>query len=288
MDPRDGKVYQTVKMPDGKVWFAENLNYTKDLYYNAASNMANGKEFISSDNGVPAIGSYWCPPVYFVNGAAITKPQLVPGSQAACDVYGALYTWETAMMVDGKYADEAHSSITWSESSCSYLATGTALKNAANADKNNARSATNVKGGGRGICPVGWHIPTELEWATMLDKVEGNTTYTTNQTDAGWWGNAGVRLKSQAVFTGSDPGTRSWLDTDNRGTNTTGFGAVPAGRRGYDGAQFYYRGLDAVYWSSSVNSANNVWRRVFDYSHAQVHCGLSHRSAGFSVRCVRD
>ena len=29
-DSRDSKVYKTVKMPDGKVWFAENLNYAAE------------------------------------------------------------------------------------------------------------------------------------------------------------------------------------------------------------------------------------------------------------------
>jgi hypothetical protein len=31
IDPRDGKYYKTVVMPDGRTWFAQNLNYTKDL-----------------------------------------------------------------------------------------------------------------------------------------------------------------------------------------------------------------------------------------------------------------
>jgi uncharacterized protein (TIGR02145 family) len=292
MDPRDGKVYQTVKMPDGKVWFAENLNYTKDLYYNASSNVANGKSFTSNVNGIPAIGSYWCPPVFYVNGVSLAP--VVAGTQAACDTYGALYTWETAMMVDGKYSDEAKTGSAWEESwvSPNYLASGTAPKNAPNADKNNARGATNVKGGGRGICPVGWHIPTDLEWATMLDKVEGTgtgTTYTASQTGIGWWGtDAGAKLKSQAIFTGTDPGTGSWLDNANRGTNSTGFGAVPAGYRNGTGSQFHYKGHHAYYWSSSVNSATYTWRRYFQYDHALVHRNNSNRSHGFSVRCVKD
>ena len=138
---------------------------------------------------------------------------------------------------------------------------------------------------------MGWHVPTDLEWAELLDKVEGNTTFTADQTGTGWWGSdAGKKMKSAGTFTttGSDPGDGTWLDHGNRGTNDTGFGAVPAGYRYYNGAQFYYLGLTAVYWSSSVESSSNAWYRQFDSSLAQVYRNLRLRSLGFSVRCVRD
>jgi uncharacterized protein (TIGR02145 family) len=291
IDPRDGKSYKTVVMPDGRTWFAQNLNYTKDLTVNGYSYEANGKPFTSATNGVPAIGSYWCPPVFWVNGAG-TVP-VASGSQGACDVYGALYTWETAMMVDGKYADEAKTGSVWEESwvSPNYFDTG-APGSTANADKNNARGTTNVKGGGRGICPMGWHIPTDREWAAMLDKVEGagsGSTYSTSQTGTDWWGvDAGKKLKSAATFTTTDPGTGSWLDNANRGTNEFGFGMVPAGYRGINGSQFLHRGTNVYYWSSSVASATYAWRRLFGSSHAQVNRYNNSRSRGFSVRCIKD
>jgi uncharacterized protein (TIGR02145 family) len=164
-------------MPDGKTWFAQNLNYTKDLVYNKYAYEANGKQFTSSENGVPAIGSYWCPPQYWVNGVA-TAP-VASGTEADCNTYGALYTWETEMMADGKYADEAKTSSAWDESwvSGKYFPSG-APGSTANADTNNARGAVTVKNGGRGICPMGWHIPADREWAAMLDKVEGSGTGT--------------------------------------------------------------------------------------------------------------
>jgi uncharacterized protein (TIGR02145 family) len=68
----------------------------------------------------------------------------------------------------------------------------------------------------------------------------------------------------------------------------TGFGAVPAGNRNNNGSQFGGRGTNVNYWSSSVNSATNAWRRNFDYNNAQVNRNNSNRSNGFSVRCVRE
>ncbi|MDR0692862.1 MAG: hypothetical protein LBF69_07495 [Prevotellaceae bacterium] len=266
-DPRDNKVYKIVKMPDGKVWFAENLNYQKDLTFNQQSDQANGVPFVSTANGVPAIGSFWCPPVA---GATLSA------DKNTCNVYGALYTWETAMSEDGKGV--------WDEADVlsNYFNTG-APGNTAGAAANNAR------GGGRGICPSGWHVPTDKEWAQLLDAVEGNTTYTLQQETTGWWGeNVGVKMKSASTYMGGDPGNGAWSDHDNRGTNDSSFGAAPAGARRHDGSQLSYRGAYVYYWSSSVGSSNAVWNRQFNYNNAQVSRGFSSRSNGFSVRCVRN
>jgi uncharacterized protein (TIGR02145 family) len=196
-DPRDGKKYKTVVMPDGKVWFAQNLNYTKNLILNTYTFEANGKLYNSTlVNGAPAIGSYWCP---------AAPGSTYSGDPITCNLVGALYTWETAMMVDGKYADESKTSSAWDESWVSdyYFATG-APGTTSNADRNNARGGDNVKGGGRGICPKGWHIPTAREWAVMLDKVDGdgqNTAFKDTY-PAGLVGtDAGQKLMSSELYT---------------------------------------------------------------------------------------
>jgi uncharacterized protein (TIGR02145 family) len=286
-DPRDGKRYKTVKMPDDRTWFAQNLNYTKDLTYNAYSHEANGKQFTSYENGVPAIGSYWCPPLYWVNGAG-TVP-VVSGDEAACNTYGALYTWETAMMVNGKYADAAKTSSAWDELwvSSSYFVPGAASALDNNGNVNNARDT-------RGICPLGWHVPTDYEWAVLLDAVDDASTTYTLQTDTGIWGtNAGAKLKSASTFSSSttDPGTGSWYyppsGAPSIGIDTYGFGAKPAGYRATAGVQFGQRGISAAFWSSTAATDSVAWRRALEYSSARVH-RLTGRACGISVRCVRD
>ena len=286
-DPRDGKKYKTVVMPDGKTWFAQNLNYTQGLTFNAYVSEANGKAFTSSTNGVPAIGSYWCPPKYV--GAPV-----VSGDEAACNVYGALYTWETAMMVDGKYADMSKTNSAWEESwvSSNYFASG-APGSTANADKNNARGGTSVKGGGRGICPMGWHIPTDYEWAQLLDKVEGNTTFTESQTASGWWGtDAGKKMKSASTLTDANandaPPDGSWSAHDNIGVDPYHFALLPAGTRTSDGAVFKYRGTQCHHWSSSVGSDTMSWIRYLWYDIPQVGRHRYYRSYGLTLRCVMD
>jgi uncharacterized protein (TIGR02145 family) len=257
-DPRDNKVYKTVKMPDGKVWMAENLNYQVGMTFNQQANQAKGQLYVSTENGAPAIGSFWCPSV---SGSTLSA------DKNTCNVYGALYTWETAMSPDGKGA--------WDESTVSgnYYPTGVP-----------------VSGGSavRGICPTGWHLSSDYEWADMLDKVEGNTTFT-NQPTAGTWGtDAGVKLKSASTYLGADLSTGGWVDHNNRGTDVTGFGAVPAGYRHRDGTQFAARGTSAVCWVSSVGTENRAYYREHMHNSTQVIRGFSQRSFGFAVRCVRD
>ena len=279
-DPRDGKTYKTVVMPDGRTWFAQNLNYTKGLMFNPYSYEANGTQFTSTVNGAPAIGSYWCPLVY-VGGSK---------DRIACNTYGALYTWETAMMVDGRYADEERSATAWDESwvSNSYFTSG-APDATANADRNNARGGVDIKGGGRGICPAGWHVPTDREWAALLDAVDGDTTFTVNQKGIGWWGvEAGRKLKSAGTYVGAERGDGRWSDHATRGTDDYGFCALPAGYRRSNGSMFVTRGLAVAYWSSSVSRRGDAWCRNLNSSSAQVYRMNNTRSYGLSVRCVKN
>jgi uncharacterized protein (TIGR02145 family) len=275
-------------MPDGKTWFAQNLNYTQGLTYNAYASEANGKAFTTTANGVPAIGSYWCPP---------KTGSVVSGDEAACNVYGALYTWETAMMLDGKYADETKTSNAWEESwvSGNYYSSG-APGLTANADVNNARGGTAVKGGGRGICPMGWHIPTTRECAQLLDKVEGDgtgTTFTVSQTGNGLWGtDAGIKLKSSKVLSNPNadnaPSDGSWIDHANHGIDEYGFGIVPSGLRSNTGDNFRWRGYYGYMWTSTTTMSTLSIEYYGRYEEARMTRSNDRRSFGFGVRCTRD
>jgi uncharacterized protein (TIGR02145 family) len=135
-----------------------------------------------------------------------------------------------------------------------------------------------VNGGGRGICPKGWHIPAEKEWVVMLDKVEGDGTGTVfaNQTSSSSQVgiNAGVKLKSAATYTGVDPGNGAWLDHANRGSNASGF------------MQFLQ--ACAILMARSSTNGSGAWCRDIYYHSAGVSRVLGNRSNAFSVRCVKD
>jgi uncharacterized protein (TIGR02145 family) len=112
------------------------------------------------------------------------------------------------------------------------------------------------------VLPAGWRVPTDEEWEKLIDFVGEN---------------AGTKLKSK----------EGWENGGN-GTDDYGFNAVPAGYRYYTGTQFYYRGANAIYWSSSVGSSSLAWYRQFYNNSAQVYRTNNSRSRGLSVRCVRD
>jgi uncharacterized protein (TIGR02145 family) len=282
-DPRDGKKYKTVVMPDGKTWLAQNLNYTKDLTYNPYAYESNGKQYNEASNGVPAIGSYWCP---------AADRSVVSGDEEACRVYGALYTWETAMMVDGKYSDETKTSSAWNESWVSPYYYSGVPSLLPKADRNNARGGTNVKGGGRGICPMGWHVPTTLEWATMLDKVEkdGNGVIFANAPIDTWIGtDVGKKLKSASTYTADNFVPGAWLSSPaHNGTDQLAFSARPSGVIDANNRVFSSQGSTTVYWSACPQT----WLSAYTFNLTRAHTGASfqlhRRYHAYSLRCISD
>jgi uncharacterized protein (TIGR02145 family) len=272
-DPRDQKMYKTVKMPDGKVWMAENLNYQSGLTFNQQANQANGQPYTDNTTGIPAIGSYWCPPV---SGASLSA------NKNTCNVYGALYTWETAMSPDGNG--------TWNEASVS----------SRYHDNSTAPAAAQNDPQVRGICPAGFHLPSDYEWANLLDAVDpaAEPDYSA-QAISGWYGTdataeagdgagAGVKMKSASTYLGADQGNGAWADLANRGNDKTGFGATPAGQRNGDGSVMVGRGTETYIWTSSVTSAIQAWPRNMGASSAMIQRAPAMRANARSARCVRD
>jgi uncharacterized protein (TIGR02145 family) len=264
VDERDNKIYPVLKMGD-RWMMARNLNYQKGLYHNTESDQANGVSFTSYDNGVPAIGSYWCPGAHSSTSS----------SSYSCEVYGALYTWETAMMLDGTG--------TWTED----IKTNTV---ASAGTYNHGRTAHNGAGaGGRGICPPNWHVPTDAEWGLFFDAVEGTGSAHSDASSSNWFGvNAGQKSKAACIGSATDDAPLWTNHASNNGTDTYGFRGLPAGLRDYDGDLFGLRGGHTFFWCSSAHNGTYARFRSFYYDHATVEHYAYYRSFGFSVRCIRD
>ena len=272
-DPRDGKNYKIVRMPDDRIWFAQNLNYTKNLTFNVYAAEANGKPFTSQENGVSAIGSYWCP------GASGST---YSGDRNLCNIYGALYTWETAMMVDGKYADETKTSNVWDELwvSNNYFAWGTVPTSNNNANVNNARA-------GRGICPMGWHVPTVYEWLVMICAVDNCTEPFPALNVNAFGTNASVKLRAASTYTGAETGDGRWQSSAYNGTDDFGFTVLPSGTRMRNGT-FIERGIGSNHASSDVLSAQSRLAYSTPYNWTRIFYRNIQRDIGSSVRCIRD
>lgn len=130
-------------------------------------------------------------------------------------------------------------------------------------------SASTTTGKVRGICPVGWHVPTDPEWTTLVNAVESESRVGT--------GKGGAALKS----------TSGWADNGN-GTDLVGFTVLPAGFRYYDG-KFITLGSTASFWSASELDATYALYRYFSSGNAYVnHYSNNYKSNGFSLRCSQD
>ena len=142
-----------------------------------------------------------------------------------------------------------------------------------------ASSSSVNPSGVQGICPTGWHVPSDAEWTQLTDHVSGQNHYVCG-------GDSTKIAKSLASTTGWSSSTATCAVGNNPGANNaTGFSAFPAGS--YDGIYDLF-GYDALFWSSTEFDSDYAWIRYLYYGDASVDRDNNVKSIGFSVRCVRD
>jgi uncharacterized protein (TIGR02145 family) len=120
----------------------------------------------------------------------------------------------------------------------------------------------------RGLCPSGWHVPSDEEWKT-LELALGMSMAVVNQ--YGHRGN-GQGTFMKVGFEDSPP----W-----DGTNSSGFTGLPGGDRGPSGGH-NYMGNHGFWWNSS-----GIGRELTRYQTGVRRDGWGH-GHGFSVRCILD
>ena len=114
----------------------------------------------------------------------------------------------------------------------------------------------------RGLCPSGWHVPTDGEWTVMTDFLGGESV-------------AGGQMKTDYGWNGG-----------GNGTNSSGFSGLPGGYRDSNG-YFWSAGDFGIWWSSSPNGSD-AWNRDLFNGSEYVFRESDYPLYGFSVRCVRD
>ncbi len=118
----------------------------------------------------------------------------------------------------------------------------------------------------RGLCPTGWHVPTDAEWTTLTTYLGGESV-------------AGSKMKTI--------GTTYWNSPNTGATNESGFSALPGGYRFSDGSFGNIRN-NAFFWSANEYNNNYAWFRTLYSSNGNVYRDLNSKSLGASVRCLRD
>lgn len=112
------------------------------------------------------------------------------------------------------------------------------------------------------LAPDGWHIPSESEWEVLIDYLDDNNL------------DVGGKLKEQ--------GLTHWSHPNEGASNSSGFTALPAGRRDAISGKFESLQDFAYFWSTDV-SANSLRN-----NDSQIATSSQFNEAGISVRCVKD
>jgi uncharacterized protein (TIGR02145 family) len=165
--------------------------------------------------------------------------------ESNCDVYGGLYQWAEAV----QYLNGASNTTSWSPP---------------------------PTGNVQGICPAGWHVPSDAEWCTITIYLD-STVYCDSIHDSG--SNVGSKMK--------ETGTTHWAPPNAGATNESGFTAMPGCMRGGSANPFLYGTDTAHFWSSSQDYADHSWKRYLDYRET-VSRNSNYKTNGFSVRCLKD
>jgi len=124
----------------------------------------------------------------------------------------------------------------------------------------------------RGICPVGWRIPTKSDYQTLINYLGGDSA-------------SAIKLM--------ETGTNYWKY--GRGNNSSSFSARGGSWRGGDGSFYYWVGDIGFWWTSTKESGSTTW----DLNHPWVFSINGYRSAlsrdpylsmkaGASIRCIKE
>ncbi|MBU0765860.1 MAG: fibrobacter succinogenes major paralogous domain-containing protein [Bacteroidetes bacterium] len=122
-------------------------------------------------------------------------------------------------------------------------------------------------GATQGICPPGWHLPTDAEWTVLTDYLGGLTV-------------AGGKMK--------ETGTVHWNSPNTGADNSSGFTGLPGGSRDYWDGLFYGLGESSDHWSATESNSTRAWKRYMYYDYADVNSFFYEKTNGFSVRCIKD
>ena len=120
--------------------------------------------------------------------------------------------------------------------------------------------------GVQGVCPDGWHVPSNSDVNELSDYLGGS-------------GFAGGSMK--------ETGTTYWNLPNSGATNESGFTGRPGGYRHYENS-FEQESNFGYFWTSSESNTINAYFYNLATANDNLISGSSNKRFGFSVRCVRD
>jgi uncharacterized protein (TIGR02145 family) len=128
-----------------------------------------------------------------------------------------------------------------------------------------------------GLCPVGWHVPKDSEWNTMvkyLDDYADTTELKRVQSEI-----AGGELK--------EIGYAHWTTPNTGATGTSNFLGYAGGNKSTDG-KCNDVGAYGYWWTATASSAAEAYGRLLSYFNGNIDRFKTSKNLGFSVRCVKN
>jgi uncharacterized protein (TIGR02145 family) len=170
---------------------------------------------------------------------------------ANCVTYGGLYEWAEALNYNGATNDHS-----W----------------------------TLPSGNIQGICPTGWHIPSDNEWIELETFLGMPLAVATLY---GARGTIGGHLKATGTLLA---GTGLWANPNAGADNSSGFWALPNGvRDNYTPIHnFHEQGDDEHFWTTRENNAGFAFLRHLKCGTDEVGRDPYPKWYSISVRCLRD
>ncbi|NTW33491.1 MAG: hypothetical protein HGB12_12860, partial [Bacteroidetes bacterium] len=138
-----------------------------------------------------------------------------------------------------------------------------------NGASNTAVYTTPPTGNVQGICPSGWHLPSDAEWTTLTTSLGGESV-------------AGGTMKVTSIC-GTQP---CWNSPNTGATNSSGFSAFSTGNSW--GGFFYYSGQYCAWWTITESAASTAWYRYLSYNSSTLTRLGNNKPNGYSVRCIKD
>ena len=176
-----------------------------------------------------------------------------------CEKYGRLYNWATAMNLPKKCNDI----LSTDDVDCT------------------------IDTPHQGLCPSGWHIPTNADWDKLMYFIDGNTGTSSPYSspvagrylkDQYGWNNCGLIGSGIEHY----PNGEYYICEDKYG-----FAALPGGFGNSDG-DFGNAGSDGYWWSASESSSNGVYDYYMISTLDSVRWnGNTSKNNLLSVRCVK-
>lgn len=140
---------------------------------------------------------------------------------------------------------------------------------------NAAAGSTASPSGVQGICPDGWHVPSDAEWSQLLGYVSNKDSFVCDITE----GNTSKALSDSINWSLSTD--QCAVGNDLSSNNATGFSIRPAGSGSTVGGNAYF-------WSTTISDQERVYVRNWNYASPNGRIAFFSKYNSYSVRCVRN